>query len=171
MELYILRHAIAVEREEWQGSDEGRPLISAGRDKMKEIATGLRLLVPKFDAILTSPLVRAWQTAEIVCKVYGIKNSDKLHETVALSPDSRFDSLFAELRQFSNDKRVLIIGHQPYLGDLIAYLIADGFARNIPLKKGGAACLQIDPMAPRSSGLLQWLLTPKQLRMLVKPNH
>jgi phosphohistidine phosphatase len=166
MNLYILRHAIAVEREEWKGSDEARPLIDEGRERMKEIATGMLEIVPKLDLILSSPLVRAWQTAEIVAKVYGMKNSEKLRDTAALAPDSKFDSLFAELQDRADDKRVLVVGHQPHLGDLIAYLIADGFARSIPLKKGSLACLEIDPISPRSSCHFQWLLTPKQLRLI-----
>jgi phosphohistidine phosphatase len=166
VELYILRHGLAAERTEWQGADEARPLTAQGRERMKEIAAGLKLLVPQLDLILSSPLVRAWQTAEIVSKAYGMKNSHKLYETAALLPYSGFESLFAELRQYDNTKRILIVGHQPYLGDLIAYLIADGFARHIPIKKGGIACLECDTQLPRSTGQLHWLATPKQLRLL-----
>jgi len=168
MELYLLKHAIAKERDEWKGSDEARPLTSEGRTKLDEIAAGMKQVVPKLDLILSSPLVRAWQTAGIVAKAYGMKNSDKLRDTVALAPDSKFDSLFAELEERANDRHVLLVGHQPHLGDLIAYLIADGFARSVPLKKGGLACLEIDPVSPRSSCTLHWLMTPKQLRLLSK---
>jgi phosphohistidine phosphatase len=168
MELYILRHAMAVEREEWKGSDEARPLTPEGRAKLDEIAAGMKKVVSKLDLILSSPLVRAWQTAGAVAKAYGMKNSLKLRDTAALAPDSKFDPLFAELAERADDRRVLLVGHQPHLGDLIAYLIADGFARNIPLKKGGLACLEIDPATPRSSCTLHWLMTPKQLRLLAK---
>lgn len=136
---------------------------------MEEIAVGMKLIVPKFDLILSSPLVRAWQTAEIVAKKYGLKNSEKIQETVALAPSSRFDPLLAEIEACSG-KRLLLVGHQPHLGDLIAFLIADGFARSVPLKKGSLACLEIDPTSPRSSCHLQWLITPKQLRLLSKAN-
>jgi phosphohistidine phosphatase len=167
MNLYILRHAVAVEREEWKGSDEARPLTPEGRSRMEDIVAGMKLLVPKFDLILSSPLVRAWQSALVVAKAYGIKDSKKLRDTAALIPTSRFEPLFAELEKCS-EKRVLLVGHQPHLGDLIAYLLADGFARSVPLKKGSLACIEIDPASPRSSCALQWLLTPRQLKLLSK---
>jgi len=135
---------------------------------MEEIAAGMQKIVPKMDLILSSPLVRAWQTAEIVAKAYGMKNSFKLRETAALAPDSKFDSLLAELEERADEKHVLLVGHHPHLGDLIAYFIARGFARNIPLKKGGLACLEIDPKAPRSSCTFHWLLTPKHLKLLAR---
>lgn len=166
MELYILRHAIAIERCDWSESDDTRPLSAYGISKMKQNATGLTRILPKIDLILTSPYLRARQTAEIICKIYGFKISDKMVETDNLTPDSSFERLFKEISHYESDNRIMIVGHQPYLGDLISYLTSDGDVRNVPLKKGGAACIEIDRNDPRHTGMLHWLLTPKQLRQL-----
>lgn len=166
MDLYILRHAIAVERFDWSDSDDSRPLSAYGIAKMKQNATGLTRLLPKIDLILTSPYVRARQTAEIVCKIYGFKISDKVVETDSLTPDSSFEDLFKEFSNYKSDNRVMVVGHQPHLGDLISYLTSEGAVRNVPLKKGGVACIELEREDPRHTGMLHWLLTPKQLRQL-----
>lgn len=166
MELYVLRHAIAVERLDWAESDDTRPLSAYGITKMKQNATGLTRLLPKIDLILTSPYLRARQTAEIVCKVYGFKISDKVVETESLTPDGAFKDLFKDFGKYESDNRVMVVGHQPYLGDLISYLTSEGDVRNVPLKKGGIACIELERDDPRHTGMLNWLLTPRQLRQL-----
>jgi phosphohistidine phosphatase len=162
MELYILRHAIAMDRQEWQENDDKRPLTEDGAAKMKRNASGILRLAPKLDHILTSPLTRARQTAEIVNKLYNLK----LRETSALAPGGKFSSLFDELKNYPDESRVMIVGHQPHLGDLLAFLIAGPSARNIPLKKGGLACLALDKIAPAATAQLQWLAMPKMLRFI-----
>lgn len=167
MELYILRHAIAVDRTDWEEPDDGRPLSAYGIAKMKQNATGLTRIIPKIDMILTSPYARARQTADIVCKVYGFKISDKVVETDNLTPESSFEKLFKEIRKdYSDYSRIMIVGHQPHLGDLISWLTSGGEVRNVPLKKGGVACVELDSDYPQNTGILNWLLTPKQLRQM-----
>ena len=165
MELYILRHAIAVERSGWEDSDDSRPLSAYGIAKMRQNATGLTRILPRIDTILTSPYLRARQTAEIVCKIYGFKIADKVVETEHLTPDRPLDDIFIDLNEYWSS-RVMVVGHQPHLGDLVSYLTSNGEVRNVPLKKGGIACVEIEREDPKGTGLLHWLLTPKQLRQL-----
>lgn len=166
MELYILRHAIAADREDWQGPDDKRPLTRDGIAKMKQAAAGIVALVPKLELIFTSPLVRAHETAEIVYRAYRFSEKKSLRTLPSLAPSGDFARLCEELQEFQ-DKRVMLVGHQPHLGDLISFLITNGPLRNVPMKKGGLAYLQLRSMElPRPAAALQWLLTPKQLRLI-----
>ncbi len=165
MELYFLRHAIAVPR--GSGADDSqRPLTADGRIKMLEIAQGMKSLELSFETLLSSPYVRARQTAEIVAKVFNIKKT-KIIYTRTLVPG---DPSFADLVQTINARarkssKLLLVGHEPHLSQFISFLLASRQQIAIELKKGGLCFLT----APRISGsgggaTLHWLLTPSQLR-------
>ena len=164
MQLLIVRHAIAEERETWAPRDDSlRPLTADGKKKMKESAKGLRALVPKLDVLATSPLTRAMQTAQILSKVY-----DRSGPAVAevLSPGQRPAAIVAWLRTQSAHKTVAVVGHEPGLGSLATWLCA-GIERSfLDLGKGGACLVELAERIEAGEAMLAWVLRPSQLRRL-----
>jgi len=162
MELLVIRHGAAMDKEEFARtgkSDDLRPLTSAGMEEMKEIAKGLRELVKKIDLLVTSPLVRAVQTAEIVAAAYDIPVSET---TEALSPDSEPKD-FEKWAADSDAKRIAIVGHEPHVTSLVSWLLTGEDDAIFDLKKGGMCLLEFDSGIEKGSGILNWLLTPRQL--------
>lgn len=169
MELYVIRHAIAEPLGKGnEFSDEKRALTEEGRSRMREAVKGLRKLGVQLDLILTSPLVRAVETAEILAGSLGI-NRKEIQQTAALSPGVPAEPLFAEIKSHGGAESIALVGHQPDLGSLIARIIqsGDGIA-SIQLKKGGICCINVIGTVPALRGDLMWLLTPRQLRMLAR---
>jgi len=166
MDLYLLRHAIAVER----GTpgfevDHLRPLTAEGRDKMKEIAVGMRALELRFDIIFTSPYVRARETAEIAATVLRLKRRVRLEE--ALRADHSPPQFVARLvATCANQDAVLAVGHEPFLSSLASWLVGVPARPILAMKKGGLCKLTVSELRPRPRAQLDWLLTPRQLRML-----
>ena len=165
MNLYLLRHAIAVERGAAGFEDDRtRPLTDEGRDKMKRIAKGMSALGLKFDLILTSPYVRARQTAELAAAELGLAKRLKLEPSLAA--DRQPAEILSRLEFLSRrNRRVLLVGHEPFLGELARRLVGAP-AGALSFKKGGLAGLSLTRFTPAPVAHLDWLLTPKQLRML-----
>jgi phosphohistidine phosphatase len=162
MEIYILRHGIAVERgTPGYKKDSDRPLTKEGIEKMHQIAESILAMDLKFDLILSSPLVRAEQTARIV--------ADELDEEVTftdhLSPDGNALELVREIND-EKPQRVLLVGHEPDLSHLISLLVSGNTDASIELKKGGLCKMTADRLVFSQCATLNWLLTPKQLRSL-----
>jgi phosphohistidine phosphatase len=158
MILYIVRHSDAVPSGTPGIPDDDRPLTEKGIQKMKEVARGLRALKVSPERILSSPLPRARQTAEIIVEVMGGKIPMK--PTGALAPSGSRSELYKELRAGQKLSALMVVGHQPSLGE-IAGEIAWGSAEHyVELKKGGACALEIGGLDPVPSGTLLWLLTP-----------
>jgi phosphohistidine phosphatase len=171
MNLLVIRHAIAEDRETFGRTgqdDELRPLTSEGRRKMKEVARGLHGLVPDLDVLATSPLVRAAQTAEIVAKAYGQKETA---EAAQLRPSAPPQSLLEWLEKHGTDSRepdsaVAVVGHEPHLGMFVSWLLTGRQRSFVELKKGGACLLELDASMKPTHAKLLWLLSPAQLRRL-----
>lgn len=167
MNLYLMRHGIAVAANDpGIDSDSARPLTQKGTKRMRRAAQGLRRLGVSFDTVLTSPFVRARQTAEIVAESLGLE--DRLEDLSELTPESSVDHLISGLIRFQDREHVLLVGHNPLLGDAASFLIAGKkeIRLEIELKKGGLCRIEIDGLPPRTPGTLHWFLTPKQLRQL-----
>ena len=167
MNLYLLRHGIAVAGDEpGFESDSERPLTPKGIKRMRRAAKGLRRLEIGFDAILTSPLIRARQTAEIVAEALSLQA--QLQEISGLAPESSVENLIFGLTRFQNREHLLLVGHQPLLGDTAVFLLngKDRSPLDVPLKKGGLCRIEIDAIPPGKPGTLHWLLAPKQLRLI-----
>jgi phosphohistidine phosphatase len=158
MRLYVLRHAIAEERGTGGYADEDRPLTKDGVRKMRAAARGMRAMDLEFDRILSSPYLRARQTADIVASVF----SGKVEIWESLKAEVRPQSAVAALAKVAED-RILIVGHQPHLGSLVSLLIA-GADVQINLKKGGLCLLTMEAIRPGPCATLEWLLAPSQLR-------
>ncbi|MET0643950.1 MAG: histidine phosphatase family protein, partial [Candidatus Binatia bacterium] len=119
-----------------------------------------------FDTVLTSPFVRARQTAEIVAESLGLE--DRLEEISELTPESSVDHLISGLIRFQDREHLLLVSHNPLLGYAASFLIAGKkeIRLEIELKKGGLCRIEIDGLPPDTLGTLHWFLTPKQLRQL-----
>lgn len=167
MNLYLMRHGIAVAADQpGIESDAERPLTPKGIKRMRQAAQGLRRLKLSFDALLTSPLVRARQTAEIVAA--ALEMEGQLEEISELAPESSVDRLISSLSRFQDKEHLLLVGHNPLLTYASSSLIAGKRQTSfqIDLKKGGLCCIEIDGLPPGAPGTLHWFLTPKQLRRL-----
>ena len=165
MELYIIRHASAEMLSlKNDFTDAKRALTTQGREKMRQAARGIKKLGVSFDLIMTSPLVRAVETAQIIGKVLDTDGSAQV-ETDNLAPGASFEDLFTEIRTHLGIQSAALIGHQPDLGTLISRLVW-GSSLSIPLKKGGVCCISITETMPTFRGDIIWLMTPKQLRMM-----
>ena len=156
MEVYILRHAIAEDAAEGQ-SDAGRRLTPAGEKKLRRVLARAREGGVKPGVILTSPYVRAVQTAEIAKAELGAEA--ELLQTESLVPFANPFDLWDEIRRYANARQVLLAGHNPLLSSLVCFLIgAAGHA--IDLKKSALARVDVYSPAPQPRGTLVWLLTP-----------
>ena len=165
MNIYLLRHGIAASAEE-TAPDGERPLTAKGIKRMRKTARGLRRLGLDFDAILTSPLARARQTADLVAAALGLES--QLTVVEALQPNYAVEELLASLSDYQQRKHLLLVGHEPLLSGTAAFLLTGKktVALDIALKKGGFCHIEIDSLPPRNPGTLRALLTPKQLRFL-----
>ena len=163
-ELYIMRHGIAADRDAASTDDAKRPLTSEGKQKMCEIAAGLVHAGMELDWIVSSPLVRAAETAEIVGEVVGSKTPHDFCD--ALKPGGAPEALIAFLAKRPTRRRVLVVGHEPDLGDLAARLIGAGRNAHLPLKKGGCCLITFNIFPPKLPGMLVWWLPPRIMRKL-----
>jgi len=165
MEIYFLRHAIAADRGDPTYKDDSlRPLTQPGREKMHRAALGMQALGLKFDTILSSPYLRARQTAEIVNKIYKIRT---VHLTDNLLPPASIEELLKETQsRFPKSKNILFVGHEPHLTEMISDLLKSKEHLLIDFKKGGLCCLSLDQPDGAS---LNWLLTPTQLGLMSAP--
>ncbi len=164
-ELCIMRHGIAVTRASTGLSDDAkRPLTPEGKKKMKEVAEGLVRLGFRPDWVVSSPLVRAVETAEIVAESLG--TSVPLDFCDAVSPGGSEEALIGFLAKQANRRRVLVVGHEPDLSALAARLIGAGRHANLAFKKGGCCLITFNEFPPKSPGQLVWWLTPRALRRM-----
>jgi len=163
MEIYILRHGIAVNRgTPGYKKDSDRPLTPEGEEKLNQIAKAMLAMGLKFDLILSSPYLRSKQTAQLV----AAELDEDITLTDLLTPDGNPLELIRELND-EKPQSVLLVGHEPYLSGLISVLVTGESNAAIELKKGGLCKLSADRVAYGQCATLNWLLTPKQLRSLV----
>ena len=168
MQVFLIRHAAAQPLGQKNDfTDEKRTLTSEGRDRMKEAAKGLRKLGAYFDFILTSPLARAVETAEIVAAATGYDRKS-IEVTPELAPGGSIDDLLAQIKSKSEVESIALVGHEPDLGELTSRLVGAGESNVIELRKGSVSCVNLTETVPVPRGKLIWLLTLKQLRMLGK---
>ncbi|HND49016.1 MAG TPA: phosphohistidine phosphatase SixA, partial [Anaerolineales bacterium] len=139
------------------GEDSQRGLTDKGAKKMRLIAKGLRTLGVEFDLILSSPYLRAMQTAEILSEVFKKK---KFVLSDHLMPAGDPNLLIAEINEKHTVDSLAIVGHEPYLSTLVSLLTADGAPVEMTFKKGGVCYLSTDDLHHTHKATLEWLLTP-----------
>ncbi|RJP27822.1 MAG: phosphohistidine phosphatase SixA [Candidatus Omnitrophota bacterium] len=168
MELYFIRHAIAIDRNDPHvKSDAERRLTKEGIEKMEQAAEGLKKIVPRFDEMYSSPYLRARETAEILEQVFT--DSPSIQITSDLAPGMDFDLLPNLTKGYSPNSRIALVGHEPDLSEMISMLVAGHSYGVIEMKKGAVCRVDIAGKPEAGCGALVWLLQPKQLRMLAKP--
>lgn len=163
-ELYLIRHAVAEERGDAWPDDNKRPLTDEGIARMRKAARGLADIDVTIDIVLSSPLVRARQTAEIVAAALDPRPS--LVNVDSLAPDGSFSAIVADLEKHGRKPRIALVGHEPAIGELAARLIGSRHA--LEFKKGAICRIDLDELPPAGPGDLRWMLTPKILRALRK---
>ncbi len=164
-EILLMRHGIAVA----SGApafpdDSARPLTPEGRKKMKEAAKGLTRLKHEVDWVISSPLVRAEETAQIVAEALPVQSPfDRLD---SLGSGGSLESLISFLAKHPERRRPLIVGHEPQLSDFAARLMGAGRNANLAFKKGGCCLIRFQGFPETARGKLMWWLTPSLLRSL-----
>lgn len=162
MNIYLIRHAIATEEGSDEHEDFDRPLTTEGRKKMRMIAKGLKGIGVGLDLILSSPYVRARETAEILADTFKIKNSEIAYSE-NLIPLGDPDHLISELNEKYAVDSIAIVGHEPNLSSLTGLLISENAKIEIIFKKGGVCKLSADNLHHTRTATLEWLVTPKIL--------
>ena len=163
MDIYLIRHGIAAERQDYN-IDEQRPLTDKGRQRTKKVAQRLLSIGLHFELILTSPLVRAYQTAEIL-KNIGLSN--QIQEFAPLAPGGDINTFvhwLSQLQYNSNQSCLALVGHQPDLGNWAEILVWGSSKERLIVKKAGVIGLKLPAtLAPVGNSELFLLTSPKWL--------
>ena len=159
MKLFFLRHGLAGDSSEWKGADFARPLTEEGIARMKLTAETCSRLELDLQLILTSPLVRAYQTAEIIARQF--KMLDKLVKDERLGSGFGIKYLAEILAEYSKTDSLMLVGHEPGMSDTVSHLIGGG---RVVFKKGALACVELSD-AKSLKGELVWLIPPKALAL------
>ncbi len=165
MQLYLIRHAIAVDGSNRVNTPDGeRALTEVGIEKMRKQSEALKKMKVEFDAVVTSPLLRAVQTAEIVCDV--LTCPDRLERSDLLVPGANMKEAAKLLEAYGASESLALVGHNPDFELIAAALIGSESGEGIRFKKGAVCRIDLEEITPEPHGQLIWLLTPKLLRML-----
>ena len=166
MNLFLLRHGVAVDRGEFDYvHDAARQLTPNGRRQLRTIAAALRAMELRFDVILSSPLVRARQTAEIIAADLKLKQCFAVAEE--LKPGGSAKKLVQKISGLKpGAENVLLVGHEPDFSELISRFVTGHAGGGFALKKGGLAKLEIEKLRTGKCALLAWQLTPAQMKLM-----
>ena len=163
-ELYLIRRGLAEERGDAWPDDNKRPLTEEGMSRLRKQARGLARLGVALDVVLTSPLVRARQTAEIIAA--ALNPRPNLATIDSLAPDGTYQAIMADLEKHARKARIALVGHEPDIGELAARLI--GTRHAIEFKKGAVCRIDVDALPPGGPGELRWFFPPKVMREIRK---
>ena len=152
MHVYVLRHGEAGDAVPGK-DDSRRPLTTIGIARMAQQAETLRRMRIPVDVLLSSPFLRARQTADSIAKAFGVQ----VEEDRRLQPGATPDVIAAVLNDYRDSKHVWITGHEPDLSTFVGVTIGGGI---IQMRKGSLACIKIEGLRPLR-GTLQWLATPE----------
>jgi len=164
MNIFILRHGIAVDRDtKGFEKDSDRPLTAKGKRQLRTSAAAMKRMKLRFDLILSSPYERAKRTAEIVAEELKLKKRLKLSDGLKYenSPETMISQI-ASLKPMP--KNLLLVGHEPYLSHLISRLVSGNGNMTMDFKKGGLCKLAVENMSNGTGAQLVWLLTPKLMK-------
>jgi phosphohistidine phosphatase len=161
MKLYLLRHADAGEASaEGYTTDAARTLSPKGIKRTRQLANALRQMEITFDVILSSPLIRAQQTAEIIAR--SLDKEKQLRHVSQLAPDGALtDAIVLIESTRAKADSILLVGHEPNLSRLISLLCTGGTNLGLTLKKGGLCRLELTDVKSGPCATLEWLLSPR----------
>jgi phosphohistidine phosphatase len=162
--LFLIRHGIAAERGETYPDDSKRPLTNRGVSRLRREVQALGKLNVSFDQILTSPLVRTRQTAEIIAE--ALSSKPPIAAIDSLAPGGTYAALTDDLAKYARRSKIALVGHEPNLGEFAGRLI--GTRTAIEFKKGAICEIEFEALPPARAGRLRWFLTPKMLRRIGK---
>ena len=157
MQVYLLRHGIA-EKESASGNDADRALTAEGKRKLRQVLKTAAESEAAPTVILTSPLKRALQTAEIASEILGYK--ERLLESRALLPSSTVEQVWDEIRVHQGEPALLLVGHNPLFANLSGYLLGSPDVQ-VDFKKGALLRIDFEHFRAQPRGVLRWYLTPK----------
>ncbi len=157
--LYLVRHAIAAEPGPEYPDDTKRPLTDDGVSRFRKAVAGLAALDVEVELVLTSPLTRARQTADLLST--GLDGHPAVVETGALAPGAPYKALMAELGRHARRTAVALVGHDPSIGQAAARLIGSPSA--LVFRKGGVCRIDVDRLPPVAPGRLAWFAPPRLL--------
>jgi phosphohistidine phosphatase len=160
LELYLIRHGVAAPRGDEFPDDSKRPLTSGGIARLRKEAKALDELNVGFDHIITSPLVRTRQTADVFAETLKSKPSVSMSD--ALAPAGAPAAVLQELAKYMRKGRIALVGHEPNIGELAARLI--GARTPLEFKKGAICRIDFEIFPPKGTGQLRWFVTPRMLR-------
>ena len=162
MTLYLMRHAEAGSQDARRWPDDRlRPVSSRGHREHAAMARALKRMGVRFDRLLTSPLVRARETAEITAKAYGRRI--RLEETDALGDEARLKDLLKVLRHLPRSASVVAVGHEPFLSKAVGALVSPDGRAHVEMKKSGVAALEFEGRPKRGGGTLLFHLRPREV--------
>ena len=163
MDIYFLRHASAGEYDPSRNDDQ-RPIDKTGEKQSHDVGRALAMLGPDLDAIISSPLTRALQTAEIVAAELGHKG--KIVTDVALRPEASYKAFEGLLTRNARQNAIMVVGHNPSMTEFLTHMLAGGDSGEfIDFKKGAVAKVEKDAGGP---AILKWCLTPRVVRAIQK---
>lgn len=166
LELYLVRHAVAAERGPDYPDDRLRPLTDEGVTKFARAVAGLREFGVTLDVVITSPLQRARETADLL--VAGLRPKPKLVVVEALAPDHTLAEVMTAVGKVASTgrgaSRLALVGHEPDLGAMAARLL--GARGTMEFRKGAVCRIDVDRAMPSGPGTLRWFLPPRALRGL-----
>jgi phosphohistidine phosphatase len=171
LNLLVVRHTIAEPRKTFAetGQDDSlRPLTVTGRERFERGAFGIKALVPELDAIVSSPLTRSFQTAEILASAYQDITPARLE---ALAPGGERRAVLSWIQMQRDEATVAVVGHEPDLAALASWLLSSSGAPFLSFKKGGACLLTWSKHVTAGDAQLAWLLTARQLRRIGKAGY
>jgi phosphohistidine phosphatase len=160
LELYLIRHGAAAERGDDFPDDSKRPLTNGGISRLRKEAKALDELGVALDHIITSPLVRTRQTADIIAE--SLKSKPSVSQSDALAPAGTSSAVIQELAKHMRKGRIALVGHEPNIGELAGRLI--GARMPLEFKKGAICRIDFEVFPPKGIGQLRWFVTPRMLR-------
>ena len=162
LELYLIRHGLAADRGEEYPDDSQRPLTSEGITRLRREAKALDALGVGIEHIITSPLARTKQTADVFAETMKSKPSVSMSD--ALAPAGTPAAVIDELARHMRKGTIGLVGHEPNIGELAARLI--GARVPLAFKKGAICRLDFEVFPPKGLGQLRWFITPRMLRLM-----
>lgn len=164
MEVFILRHAEAGKSIQARSRDAERSLTAGGKEELEVVAHALSRLKLKPDHIVSSPLKRSLETAEIVAKALRARGRPEVWDE--LKPEGSKQAFFSRLSKLKPESEVLCVGHEPYLSAVVNEVMGHSGPPAIVLRKCGLARVTITAFMPKAKGELRWLLTPRLLKRM-----